>query len=100
MRTLVVANVPDDVYESLRRHATARRRSLSEAAMDILGEFLRADEKPSHRLPDLVSSDEISAPFDLLRSSVPVQVSFVCGKIRLPDSLKLADTMKQSTYSL
>ena len=85
MPTLVVENVPVDVYESLRKRAVAGRRTLPEEMLDLLGQIVRADMKPSARVPDVVPSEEFSAPYDLPRSSVPVQVSAHRGQIRLPD---------------
>jgi hypothetical protein len=87
MPTLVVENVPVEVYERLQQRAAAGRRSLPEEMLDLLGRMAREDMKPSARLPDLVASEEVSAPCDLPRSSVPVQVSAHRGQIRLPDPL-------------
>lgn len=85
MPTLVVENVPTDVYESLRRRAAAGKRSLPEEMLDILEEAVRANVRPADRLPDLLSFEEISAPFDLPRSSTPLQVFAYPGQTRLPD---------------
>jgi plasmid stability protein len=87
MPTLVVENVPADVYESLRKRAAAGRRSLPEEMLDLLGQIVRADAKPSARLPDLHANEEFSAPYDLPRSSSPVQISAHRGQIRLLDPL-------------
>ena len=87
MPTLVVENVPVDVYESLSKRAAKGRRSIPEEMLDLLGEIVRADMKPSARMPDLLANEEFSAPFDLPRSSTPVQISAHRGQIRLPDPL-------------
>ena len=87
MPTLVVENVPVDVYECLRKRAAAGRRSVPEEMLDLLGQMVREEMKSGARLPDLVVRDEFSAPCDLPRSSVPLQVSVHRGQIRLPDPM-------------
>lgn len=69
MPTLIVDNVPPDIYEHLRRRAAAGWRSVPEETLHLLEQVLREDRVPSPRLPDLVAGDEIPAPYDLPRSS-------------------------------
>jgi plasmid stability protein len=85
MPTLIVDNVPPDLYEHLRRRAAAGRRSLPEETLHLLEQALREDRTPTPRVPDLLTSDEIPAPFDLPRSSRPVAVPARPGRPRLPD---------------
>jgi len=87
MPTVIVENVPADVYECLQRRAVAGRRSVPEETLELLGQALIEDLKPMPRLPDLVPSEEYSAPCDLPRSSQPVTVLARCGQPRLPDLL-------------
>lgn len=41
MATLHVRNVPDDLYEALRRRASKRGRSISEESIELLRDALR-----------------------------------------------------------
>ncbi len=85
MPTLIVENVPVDVHESLQKRAAARQRSLPEETLHVPKQVLREEERPRPRLPDVVPSEEISAPCDLPRSSQPVAVRAYSGQPRLPD---------------
>lgn len=86
MPTVIVENVPPEVYERLQQRATAARRSLPEEMLHLVREALRKNA-PAPRLPDLVPIEEISAPFDLPRSSQPVAVTIYHGRPRLPDPI-------------
>jgi len=88
MPTLVVENVPADIYESLKQRATAERRSLPEETLHLLTQMLRVDIHPAARLPDLIVPEEVSAPWDLPRSSQPVAITSYPGEPRLPDILE------------
>lgn len=88
MPTLIVENVPVEVYERLRQRAEAEQRSVPEETLHLLAQFLREDLKPSPRLPDLIPSEEISAPCDLPRTSQPVPVATYNGQPRWPDPLE------------
>jgi hypothetical protein len=86
MPTLIVENVPADVFERLRQKAANGKRTLPEETLHLLIEALE-QEKPTPRLPEYVPNEEISAPCDLPRSSRPVSVVARSGKERLPDPL-------------
>ena len=86
MPTLVVENVPAEVYERLQKRAACSQRSLPEEALHVLEEALRREEGPNPRLPDFLVSEEISAPCDLPRSSSPEPVVARVGQPRLPDA--------------
>jgi len=86
MPTLVVENVPPDVYDRLRQRAAARQRSAPEEALQLLQQALGDDAGRAPRLPDFLPGEEISAPCDLPRSSPPVPVSACSGGPRLPDA--------------
>jgi hypothetical protein len=86
MPTVIVENVPPEVYERLQQRATADRRSLAEEMLHLVKEALR-ETAPAPRLPDFVPGEEISAPCDLPRSSQPVGVTTYCGQPRSPDPL-------------
>jgi hypothetical protein len=88
MSTLVVENVPAEVYERLQKRAMARQRTLSEELLCLLLQVLRLDDQPTPRLPEFIPSEEISAPCDLPRSSQPVPVVAYSGPPRLPDALR------------
>lgn len=98
MPTLIVENVPGEVYERLQKQAHEKNRTLSEEVIQLLlqelGERARAEGKrveckvaDSPRLPDppILDTNEMSAPFDLPRAEpgVPVPVRFA-GE-RLPE---------------
>jgi plasmid stability protein len=87
MPTLIVDNVPADVYERLHKRAAAESRSLPEEALHLLTQLLREDTHPAPRLPDLIPDEEMSAPCDLPRSSQPVATTSYPGQPRLPDPI-------------
>jgi plasmid stability protein len=85
MPTLIVENVPVEVYERLQKRAASSQRSLPEETLHVLQEALRTEGGPSPRLPEFLVSEEISAPCDLPRSSSPEPVETYAGQPRLPD---------------
>jgi plasmid stability protein len=87
MPTVIVENVPSEVYERLQKRAAADRRSLPEEVLHLVREALRVEVAPAPRLPDFIPGEEISAPCDLPRSSQPVAVATYRGQPRLPDPL-------------
>jgi plasmid stability protein len=87
MPTLIVENVPPEVYERLQRRAAVGRRTLPQEMLHLLQQALREEDSPSPRLPEFIASEEISAPCDLPRSSQPMQVVAYDGPPRLPDPL-------------
>lgn len=87
MPTLIVENVPVEVYERIRKRAAAEQRTLPEETLYLLEKVLRQDDQRPARLPDFIPGEEIPAPCDLPRSSRPVPVSAYGGQPRLPDAL-------------
>lgn len=87
MPTLIVENVPAEIYERLQKRAADRQRSLPEETLHLLQRALRGDDAPAPRQPELLGSEEISAPCDLPRSSSPVPIAAYDGQPRLPDPL-------------
>jgi len=87
MPTVVVENVPPEVYQRLQQRAAADRRSLPEEILHLVREALCVEAAPSPRVPDFVPGEEVSAPCDLPRSSQPVTVTSYRGQPRLPDPL-------------
>jgi plasmid stability protein len=87
MPTLILENVPADVYERLKKWAAAQSRSLPEETLQLLTQLLRHDIHPAPRLPDLIPVEEVSAPCDLPRSSQAVPTTPYPGQRRLPDPL-------------
>ena len=85
MPTLIVEEVPMDVYQRLQERAAAGHRSLPEEAVRVLQQALADAPRPTARLPDLIHHEEVSAPCDLPRSSEPVTVLARHGEPRLPD---------------
>jgi predicted CopG family antitoxin len=87
MPTLVVENVPTEVYESLQKRAAAGRQSIPEVMLELLGRLAREEMNRLPRLPDLIDSEEANAYCDLPRSSQPVKIKAHLGQLRLPDPL-------------
>jgi hypothetical protein len=84
MPTLVVDDVPLDVYEGLQRRAEAGRRSIPEEALALLKKGLSEEPVPPRR-PDFLATAEVAAPFDLPRPEPVGYVPAVPGGSRLPD---------------
>lgn len=98
MPTLIVENVPGEVYERLQKQAEAKNRTLSEEVVQLLlqelGDRARAEGKrvpckvaDSPRLPDLpiLDTGEMSAPFDLPRAEPGIPVSARFAGERMPE---------------
>ncbi|HBI46443.1 MAG TPA: hypothetical protein DDY78_26860 [Planctomycetales bacterium] len=85
MPTLIVEDVPPEVYERLQRRAAVEKRTLPQEMLHLLQQALREEDNPPPRLPDFIPNEEISAPFDLPRSSQPMYVGVYDGSPRLPD---------------
>jgi hypothetical protein len=97
MPTLIVEDVPGEVYERLQRQAQAENRSLAEEVLQLLRQGLSARAKAegkiveykiadSPRLPDppILDTGEISPPCTLPRPGVGVQIPTIPGGARLP----------------
>jgi plasmid stability protein len=93
MPTVIVENVPLDVYERLQKRAAAERRSLPEETLHLLTLLLQEEPSPTPRLPDFIPGEEISAPCDLPRSSEPVLMAVgpFSDERRLPDPITEED---------
>lgn len=85
MPTVVVPDIPDDVYERLRQRADGKRLSLGAEVLVLVTQALRQERQPAPRLPDFVPGEEVSAPFDLPRPSNPTYVAAHPGEPRFPD---------------
>jgi hypothetical protein len=88
MPSLVLDNMPNDLFERLQRHARARKRPLVEEALFLLNQALPA-QAPSP-LSDYVPTEEISAPFDLPLPEQAVRSKGRWGEPPLPDPLNEA----------
>jgi hypothetical protein len=84
MLTIVVENVPPEVYADLQRRAADRQHSVGDELLSLLQQVLPPSSQ-SPRLPDVVPSEAIPAPCDLPRSSEPVTAVAYQGAPRLPD---------------
>jgi plasmid stability protein len=84
MPTLVLENLPPDVYECLQRRAAQRQRSAPEETVQLLCQVLQG-EATSPCLPDLLPSEAIPAPCDLPMPGQGVQVNARPGDAPLPD---------------
>ena len=87
MPTLVVENVPVEIYERLQKRAAGQQRSLPEETLHLLQQALREIDSPPPRRPEFLGGEEVAAPCDLPRSSSPVIVTPHSGQPRLPDVL-------------
>jgi plasmid stability protein len=87
MPTLIVENVPMEIYERLQERAAGQQRSLAEEALHLLQQALRGQDHLSSRSPELLDSEEIAALCDLPRSSSPRLMTVRNGQPRLPDVL-------------
>lgn len=99
MPTLVVEDLPGDIYERLQRRAQTENRTLADEVIRLLEEGLNgpepkgnvADAPPkvaeSPRLPSppILDTGEMSAPFDLPRSGPGIPVPARFGGERLPE---------------
>ena len=86
MPSLVLDNMPNDLYERLRRQAHARQRPLVEEALLLLDQALPA-QAPAPPLSEYVPSEEMSAPFDLPLLEEAVRRKGRWGEPPLPDPL-------------
>src|SRR5437588_5697083 len=88
MPTLVLEDVPVEVYDHIQRQALAWNRSVAEEAIRVLRQGLGSVEAvpaSGPRLPDPpFLGEEMSAPFDLPRPGVSVPVQPRDGGVRLP----------------
>lgn len=110
MPTLILENIPGDVYEQIQRQAQAEKRTVSEEAVRLLREGLRPQEptpsaavtppvtevqQTSSRLPSssdfILNTGEISAPFDLPRPEPGIPVPARFGGERLPEPFVLPE---------
>lgn len=92
MPTLIVENVPREIYERLQERAAGQQRSLPEEALHLLQQALRQHDHIAPRSPDFLDDEEISAPCDLPRSSSPVPMTAQNGQPRLPDLVSGGET--------
>ncbi len=79
MPTLIVEDVPEDIYEEIRRLAQAGNRTLSQEAFRLLEQGLSIE---GHICP-------YPAPFDLPRPGDGVSVQTIWGGERLPTPFEL-----------
>ena len=91
MPTVIVENVPADVYEGLQQQAAAQHQTLPEITLLLLKHALRTASQRSPRLPDFIPGAEVPAPCDLPRSSTPTVVATSRGQPRVPDPIDDAE---------
>ncbi len=89
MPTLIVEDVPGEVYERIQQLARAQNRTISAETVRLLQRGLQqeqARQAPAPRLPDPpFLSEEISPPVELPRPGRGVPVKAIPGLNRLPD---------------
>lgn len=74
MPTLIVEDVPREIYERIQRQAQAENRTVAEEVVRLLEQGLSMD--------GLIYS--YPAPFDLPRPEGGIPVQTICGGKRLP----------------
>lgn len=87
MPTLIVENVPLEIYERLQERAAGQQRSLAEETLRLLQQAMRESDQLCSRSPEFLDGQEVSPPCDLPRSSSPVLTSVHNGQPRVPDVL-------------
>jgi plasmid stability protein len=86
MPSLLLEDIPPEVYERLQQRAARKQRSLSEETVEILRQAIETQAARNPRVPDYIPGEEIVPPCDLPRTSIPVPVDVVpATKPRLPD---------------
>lgn len=86
MPTLLLEDVPQDLYEHLQHRAMTKQRTLSEETVDILREAVDPRRAKQPRQSDYIPGEEVFPPCDLPRSSTPVPIEVVPAMTpRLPD---------------
>jgi hypothetical protein len=108
MPTLIVEDLPGEIYERIQRRAKAENRTLTEEVIQLLHQGLNSPESKapapavppkaasSPRLPDppILDTGEMSAPFDLPRSGLGIPVPTRFGGERLPEPFILIEEDK------
>jgi plasmid stability protein len=84
MPTVILDNVPPEVYQRLQRRAAARQRTVPEELLEVLRNALQ-QEADAFPPPEVIPSQEISAPFDLPMPGPGVRVKARPGEPPPPD---------------
>jgi hypothetical protein len=93
MPTLIVENMPSEIYGRIEQLARARREPLAAEAVRLIEKGLRQEEsertESAPRLPDSpLMSQEISAPLTLPRPGDGMICDFGHGSVRLPEPIR------------
>jgi len=101
MPTLILEDLPGEIYERIERQAKARNQTISEEVIRLLHQSLsspapeaivpvappRIADSPRLPFPPILDTGEISPPCTLPRPGVGVQVPTVPGGARRPTSI-------------
>jgi len=71
MATLYVENVPDDLYEALRKQAKAHRKSIAAEVLGLLQQFVPTEEELKRRRKFLKQMKELSSREPLTQGPFP-----------------------------
>lgn len=71
MATLYVENVPDDLYEALRKQAKERRTSIAAEVLALLKQFVPTEEELKRRRKFIEKMKELSAKEPLTPGPFP-----------------------------
>lgn len=99
MPTLIVEDVPREIYERIQRQAQAENRTVAEEVVRLLHQSLSSPaseatapvtppkiaDSPRLPCPPILDTGEMSAPFDLPRPEPGVPVPARFGGERLPE---------------
>ena len=71
MATLYVENVPDDLYEALRKRARSQRRSIADEVLELLRQNVPTESVLKQRRAFMRKLDEMRASFERRSGSFP-----------------------------
>jgi len=71
MATLYVENVPDDLYEALRKRARSQRRSIAAEVLELLRQNVPTETVLKHRRAFMRKLDELRASSERQSGTFP-----------------------------
>jgi plasmid stability protein len=77
MATLYVENVPDDLYEALRKHAKSQRRSIAAEVVALLEQFYPTEKELKRRRAASAKLKELRFTISGSQSQLPSVVEMI-----------------------
>ncbi len=90
MPTIILEDVPTDVYERLQQRAAHQQRSLREELLLLLRQALQGKDGLAPWLAEYVPGEEIPTPCDLPLPESAMLVKAIPGEPPLPDPIEMA----------